>query len=161
MMVFGIDPGLEGGLAAFNVERIKLAIVERMPTLASGKGSGWILDEYGIRNWFSLKVGVRSHAFIERAFPMPKQGVTSVFTFGMGWGIIRGILVGLEVPHTVVSPKDWQREMLRGVPKGDTKAASIIVAKRLFPQLAGWIGRHHGMSDALLIAEYGRRQLRK
>jgi crossover junction endodeoxyribonuclease RuvC len=157
IITFGVDPGLGGGLASTT----DYASVCKMPTLSSGKGSGKVLDESGILNWFQDQGGyMDAHAFIERASAMPKQGVTSVFTFGTEWGIIRGILVGLGIPYTIVSPKDWQGEMLRGVSKGDTKAASLIVAKRLFPQLAETIGKHHGMSDALLIAEWGRRQLK-
>jgi len=155
MIIFGVDPGLSGGLACLFVD----STVRKMPTLPSGKKSGRVLDERAIRNWFGPPES-ESHTFIERASAMPKQGVTSVFTFGTGWGIIRGILVGLGIPYTIVSPKDWQGEMLRGVSKGNTKAASLIVANRLFPDLAEQIGNHHGMSDSLLIAEWGRRQLK-
>jgi hypothetical protein len=47
--------------------------------------------------------------------------------------------------------------MLRDVEGKDTKQRSLIQAKRLFPTTK--IGKNHGISDALLIAEYGRRQL--
>jgi crossover junction endodeoxyribonuclease RuvC len=157
MIVFGIDPGLSGGLAV--VAAVSgISHVKKMPTLPSGSKSKRVLDENAIKEWFGRSVSCQ--AVIERASAMPKQGVSSVFTFGTGWGLIRGILVGLGIPYTVVNPKEWQKEMLQGVPKSDTKAASLIVAKRLFPQLAEQIGKHHGMSDALLIAEWGRRKLK-
>ena len=149
-MIVGVDPGLGGGIACS-------AWVQKMPTLASGKSkSGKVLDEPAIRK---LLVGAE-HVFIESVHSMPKQGVVSGFTFGTVFGILRGICVGLEIPYTLVEPRVWQKEMLKGVNRKNTKKASVIIAKRLFPKMAEDIGTHDGKSDALLICEFGRRQLR-
>jgi crossover junction endodeoxyribonuclease RuvC len=97
--------------------------------------------------------------FIERQQARPGQGVSSMFTTGMGYGLWLGICGGLEIPIEVVSPTSWTREMLRGVP-GEGKGRNILGAKRLFPsedlrksdraRVA-----HDGICDALLICEYG------
>lgn len=154
MIIIGVDPGLNGGICLLGSGYVPLF---RMPTLPSGKGSGKVLDENQIMVWFkrTLGKGESSHAFIEKATAMPKQGVVSMFTFGCGFGIIRGILVGLGIPYTLVTPQEWRKELLKGMPKG--KGSSLIVANRLFPKAV--IGKHDGMAEALLIAEYGRRTL--
>ena len=40
---------------------------------------------------------------------MPKQGATSVWTFGEHYGTLRGILMALEIPVKDVRPQDWQK----------------------------------------------------
>ena len=59
---------------------------------------------------------------------------------------------------------EWQKDILKGVPHGpgETKSASITVAKRLFggvslKRTAKCRKDCDGMADALLLAEYGRR----
>ncbi len=52
--------------------------------------------------------------------------------------------------------------MLRGLPGKDTKTKSILAASRLFPRVdlrrtARSKVAHDGLTDALLIAEFGRR----
>jgi hypothetical protein len=90
---------------------------------------------------------------------MPHQGVVSMFTFGTGWGQVRGICTGLGIPYQLVRPQEWQREMLAGQPKG----SEYLVASRLWP-LTDWrssaraVKPHSGLVDAALIAEYCRRR---
>jgi len=79
------------------------------------------------------------------------------------YGLIEGVCIGVGIPYTIVPPREWQKVMLSGVSKKlNTKAASILIAKRLYPGVSlrateRCTTDHHGMSDALLIAEYGRR----
>ena len=96
--------------------------------------------------------------FIEDVHSMPGQGVSSSFTFGKGAGLWEGIVAALSMSYTLVTPVRWKREMMEGMPK--EKGASRVRAMQLFPTLADQLGlvKHHGRADALLIAEYGRRQ---
>lgn len=99
------------------------------------------------------------HAFIEKVGAMPGQGVTSMFSFGYGFGVWMGILAALKIPHTLVTPQAWKKEMFAGYDK-DTD--SRVIARRLFPvQTEESLSRKkdHGRADALLIAEYGRRHM--
>ena len=89
---------------------------------------------------------------------MPKQGVRSTFTFGMGFGLVKGVVLGLRLPLVEVTPQEWKRKILKGYPKG----SEDTVAKKLWPNqsfLATERSRkpHDGIIDAALIAEYGRR----
>lgn len=95
-------------------------------------------------------------------------------------GMIEGMLVGLQIPHTLTKPKEWQKTMWANVTKQmknsttgktqvvDTKATSLIAGLRLFPS-ENWkitnkggasINYNDGMIDAALIAEYIRQMFK-
>jgi len=89
---------------------------------------------------------------------MPKQGVSSTFKFGRGYGFLRGCLVALGIPFEDVTPQTWMRAL--NVPprrKNETKAQFKQrlrgVAQQLFPSEKITLAT----ADALLIAEYCRR----
>ncbi len=102
-------------------------------------------------------LGLHLHAYIERAQAMPKQGVTSMFNYGKGFGLWLGLLIGIGLPYTLVSPRRWKAAMLSDMPKD--KGASILRAKQLFPQCASQLQlvKHHNRAEAPLIAAYGQR----
>jgi len=159
LITIGIDPGFGGALAIVGKGR---AVAKPMPTLNLTKTKK-TLDENQICKLLEKHREITQHIFIEKVSAMPKQGVTSTFNFGAGWGILRGICVGLHIPYTLVLPTTWKRVMCRDMPKG-SKDVSIIVAKRLWPDInllrtPKCRKEDDGMADALCIAEYGRRML--
>lgn len=87
-------------------------------------------------------------------------GGTSNFQFGLGKGILMGLVAGLGYRYTLVNPKAWQKEAWEGTTRQqDNKHTSLIAAKRLFPGdtfLATERSRvpHDGIVDAALIAYY-------
>jgi hypothetical protein len=94
---------------------------------------------------------------IERAQAMPGQGVVSMFEFGRGYGMWLALLSANEIPFQVVHSRTWTKDMLMGAP-GEGKDRSYNMARRLFPK---WEPKHkyeRQYSDALLLAEYGRRK---
>lgn len=98
-------------------------------------------------------------AYVEHVGSMPGQGVTSMFNFGMGWGLVRGILAGLGIPYELVRPQAWKKVMLAGMPKD----SEYHVASRLWPTVnwkptARHKNFHDGWVDAALISEFGRRR---
>ena len=160
MRVMGIDNGLDGALVCLNSDGGISKLV--MPTIESGTGK----REYDVQVIVGFVLCYRpDHVFLEKAQAMPGQGVSSMFSIGNGYGIMRGIIGALSIPHTLVHPKTWQKVMFKDVPKQDTKAASVKVCKRLFPQL-DWKASdrcrkaHDGLTDAALIAAYGMRELK-
>ena len=93
---------------------------------------------------------------------MPKLGTVQAFSFGKLYGIMFGLVVALKMPYSIVHSRTWQKEMFRDISSDNTKQASAIIAKQLYPEqsfLATEISKkiHDGLTDALLIAEYGRR----
>jgi crossover junction endodeoxyribonuclease RuvC len=92
------------------------------------------------------------HAYVENVHAMPRQGVSSTFSFGFSFGTVIGCLASLRIPYTLVSSNLWKRQVnIRG--KG--KDAARTRALQLFPALAEQLNlkRHHGRADALLLAD--------
>jgi len=156
MIIVGLDPGLKGAVAFVKGEKARVHI---MPTLKMTKSKNAI-DEQKVREILEKwKVG---HVFIEKSQAMPKQGGVSMFNYGTGYGLLRGICVGLRLPYTLVHPRTWKKVICKDMPK--SKEASIIAAKRLWPEInllptTRSRKESDGMADALCIAEYGRRLL--
>lgn len=98
---------------------------------------------------------------LEKAHAMPKLGTVQAFNFGKSFGQMIGIIISLGYSHHIVHAKTWQTKMFRDQPHDDTKKASEIVAKRLFPT-QDFVATdrsskvHDGFTDATLIAYYGK-----
>lgn len=89
---------------------------------------------------------------IEQVGPMPKQGASSGFRFGMGVGLIRGVLAAHLVPINQVHSTKWKRYYSLHSDKEESRALAI----RLFPEAAHMLNlkKHHGRAEALLIAHW-------
>ena len=108
MLICGVDNGLDGGLVI--LDGTKIVAREIMPTINVKDGK----REYDSFNIIKIFQQFKpEHVFIERAQAMPGQGVTSMFSIGLGHGILRGILAGLALPHTLGHPRTWQSAMFR------------------------------------------------
>ena len=151
-MILGIDPGLHGALAFFDYEAGTL-VVHDMPTVTverGGKAKGEVSPQL-------VAMIMRQHdvrrAVVERVGAMPGQGVTSVFSFGRSLGVIEGVLGGLNIPMSYVTPQAWRKAV--GVRDG--KDGSRLRAMELFPAYSELfrLKKAHGRSDAALIAYCG------
>jgi len=155
MRIVGIDPGTQGAIVSLCNGEVEM---HQMPDNASDIVT--ILAQYDISN---------CHVFLEKAQAMTKkgikQGASSMFSYGQGFGILLGILTTLKIPYTLVPPQTWSKVMHAGTTSADAKARSLEAARRLFPQVQFIRPKckkpDSGYIDAILIAEYGRRQLRE
>lgn len=144
MTYIGVDPGKMGGFALI---------------YGDGKAAAFPWDDEAfIDEVSSARAQDNCLAIVERVGAMPKQGITSTFNFGTSYGFIQGVLKALHVPYQLILPRTWKAEY--GL--NSDKAKSIEVCKRLFPDVS--ILRtpkcrveSDGMSESLLICEYGRR----
>lgn len=155
-VVLGIDPGVNGAVAVLSADA---PLVFDIPTfwVRKGKGRRQVYDLPAFRTLLqSVKPDRIGNVLVEDVHAMPGQGVTSMFSMGYGVGVIHGLLTALNLPFELVTPQRWKKEMLAGFTAKDKKAAHIM-AGRLFPDID--LGRRNdqGRSEALLIAEYGRR----
>lgn len=89
---------------------------------------------------------------LEKVHAMPKQGVTSTFTFGEGYGAYKGILTTLAIPYVEVTPQAWQKVMFAGISPELGKKRSIYKISQLFPSLTKLTD---GVADALCMSLYG------
>jgi crossover junction endodeoxyribonuclease RuvC len=147
----GVDPGKHGGLVCMDYDGRVLDLI-RMPSTESDVWK-WFIEIYD--------PSVRTVAVIEKVHSMPKQGVASSFTFGMGYGGLRMALIAAGIPFDQVTPQKWMKAI--GIPprkKTDTnnqwKNRLKAHAQQLFPQENITLAT----ADALLIAEYCRRAYR-
>ncbi|MGJ8524317.1 hypothetical protein LMG33818_000025 [Halomonadaceae bacterium LMG 33818] len=150
-MIVGIDPGKSGAIAAIGEK----SHAEKIPL------SGKEIDGALIARLLSeLNPDV---VILEKVGAMPGQGVTSMFSFGKGFGIVIGVLEALSIPYRIVTPQAWKKCVLAGTSKD--KDAAINFVRRAYPDVELVPARcrkpHDGIADAVCLAEYGRQLLIK
>ncbi len=128
--------------------------------------------------------GIDMHIVIEDLHSVFGSSASSNFEFGKNNGLVIGMLQIMAIPFTKVAPKKWQKQMWEGIRpveiinkgkfnkdgsqkyKVDTKATSLIAAKRIFPKETFLATQrstvpHNGIVDSALLAEYCRRNYLK
>ena len=156
MIHVGIDPGLDGAIAAIRGSEVLL--LADLPSFKVTRGR-----EPDVGGYFELVSQVTGgfgeiRYALERQAARPGQGGSSMFKLGIGFGAWRGILATLGRPVELVRPQVWQR--CHQIPPRAGKTAAFERARMLFPnaELRGpKCGILDGRSDALLIAEWLRR----
>lgn len=151
-MILGIDPGLGGALAFWWPERDELDVID-MPTYAItvNKGKRRVVDLAALAS--TIESRYPATAVIEDVHAMPKQGVSSSFTFGRVLGNIEALIAANGIPVRFVTPVKWKRYF--GLTAD--KDAARKRASELMPRHAHhWQKRSHdGRAEAALIAYYG------
>ena len=151
-MILGVDPGINGALVFFDVDRGRLEIHD-MPTIV-GSGTGRrSVNEAAVGLLVRSRADGLRHAYVERVAAMPGQGVSSMFSFGRSYGVILGVLAALTVPVTLVQPQRWKAALSVPAAKDGARAR----ASQLLPAFASqWpLVKHDGRAEAALIAYYG------
>ena len=105
MIVYGIDPGLSGAIARFDLTEGFLEIHD-MPIMEVNK-------KKSVSPQLVADILRQQHApvYIEKVGAMPGQGVSSMFSFGRSYGVLLGCAAGLQMPTTVITPVEWQRAL--------------------------------------------------
>jgi crossover junction endodeoxyribonuclease RuvC len=151
--VLGIDPGLGGALAFLEGDDLT---IHDMPVhrLRRGKASKMEIDLAELARLIDAANPI-DHAIVELVGAMPGQGVSSVFAFGKGFGIVLGILAANFVPVTLVAPRRWKSSLQVPAAKDGARAR----ASQLLPRHAGqWVRvKDDGRAEASLMALYGAR----
>jgi len=148
-VILAIDPGASGALAFYNPEAGTLEIID-MPVVEVQR-SNKTKREISPPMLASLIRARNPHqAVVERVGAMPGQGVSSMFQFGRGVGMIEGVLATLEIQITYVAPQVWQR----AVNSRDGKDGNRQRAAEIFPAYAHLFARKKddGRADAALMA---------
>lgn len=172
-IIIGMDPGKNGAIVLI-LRDGRVLKKEIFPLI------GKELDIIGVnKNFMEYKDRI-VHAYLEQIHAIFGASAGSTFTFGRVYGMLESLLVGHGIAYTLVQPKIWQKVIFNGIPemrkpgkmdkktgktrKGrvDTKAMALLASKRLFPSVdlrptERSKKPHDGLCDALLIAEYGRR----
>jgi crossover junction endodeoxyribonuclease RuvC len=147
----GIDPGVTGAVAALAADG-RVLLCADLPVVRMGKLAWCDREELVLALLLAGCEGPFS-ALIERAQPMPRQGVSSTFGYGTVFGSILASLHGWA-SIDLVAPAVWKRAM--GLTSD--KSASLDRARMLFPDVTLKRARDHNRAEALLLAEYHRRR---
>jgi crossover junction endodeoxyribonuclease RuvC len=150
-MLIGIDPGCSGAVVVL-APAGDLMAHQLMPTFKVGKSSR--VNGAALAAFLRGHKHPETHAYLEAVHAMPKQGVTSVFTFGHAAGVVEGLLQGIGIPYTLVPPTTWKKKA--GL-IGQDKDAARSRAIQLWP---AWReldakGKGQALADAALIARFG------
>jgi crossover junction endodeoxyribonuclease RuvC len=154
MRILAIDPGLQGGVCVLDQDEVIL--LTDLPVHRVGRaGTKALRAELDLHSLHGLLAehGPYGHAYIEKVGPMPKQGVTSMFRFGVSFGAIQGIVATMGIAMTLVRPQRWQGFHRCG-PSGDAARQRAV---QLYPAVAPLLARKldANRADALLIAAWG------
>ena len=142
--VMAIDPGsVSAAYAIVEEETFRIVDVDDVPVVDK------MVDAAG---WSQIvEFWSPDRAVIEQVSAMPKQGVSSSFRFGMGCGLLRGVVIACGIPVEQVTPSKWKREM--GLDADGEKSRAL--ALRHWPHCLR-LGRvkDHGRAEALLMARW-------
>lgn len=150
-MKIGIDPGNTGAVAVLTMCD-KLVEVFDMPTMLDGGRSKKQKVNAAALNDMLGKYPEVNVAYIEKVGAMPGQGVSSMFTFGMGFGVIQGVCAARGIPFFLVTPQAWKK---RAGLIGKDKDFARTQAQQIFAGASLVRKKDVGRADALLIAYYG------
>ena len=171
--ILGIDPGLQGALALYDN---RLREGELIPTLPSH--AVWDMpinsngvDPHKLANLIA-EIGW-DHAglvcVIENVSSRPRQA--GAFNFGLGAGMLQGVLAAHAIPFTLVSPSVWKVAMglqrkvgadlggplgAEGETQKQNKTRARKVASLLLPDMEREFARvkDDGRAEAMLLAIY-------
>jgi hypothetical protein len=161
-----VDIGKDGALAT-----IKDGVVTtyRMPKVKTD------LDVHTLVKLVSEICLDDSHVIFEHLGVIFGSGKSTALSMGYQSGVVEASCICAGTPYTKVKAKEWQKDIFKGLeeiskpsktpgakPVRDTKAMALVAVKRIFPNLKLTFGDkatvpHDGLIDAVLIAEWARR----
>lgn len=175
MIIVGVDPGVDGGVAIFRFDaasRTEASAIDVFPmcTRPNCSGKGREIDVAALRDRIVETGEAPSLYVLELVGNIPrkgadgrpvKMGASSMFSFGDSFGLLRALptIMGWSVLY--VPPMLWQKPIFYGLRKSDAKNRASIFVQNRYPKVnllksARCSKNHSGMADAVCIAEYGR-----
>lgn len=149
--IIGIDPGLDGAIAILN-KNGELVEVFDMPTVEVkvGKSMKRRVSPELLTQELRGKWEMVDAAWVEQVASSPQMGVSSAFSFGESYGVIKGVLAALHIPCHTVLPAKWKRDLKLNASKDGSRAKAI----QMWPEHAGEFKRvkDDGRAEACLIA---------
>ena len=156
----GIDNGLTGGLVALSDHPGPPIAMITMPTVGKAKGNE--VDALKVYEWIRKYVANLDRVTVVIETPgKHSPGAQALCSMWDSYGAIRGVLACRGIRHHRITPQTWQKVMLPGCAKGDTKPAALAKVRQLWPEET-WLATprssvpHSGLVDAALIAEFAR-----
>jgi len=158
MIFVGVDPGKTGYVTICDDEDGCITF-HPIPITNDRLNSN---ELYASLDWIEY-TGSGHKIYVENIHSLFGMSAKSNFSFG---GIFYSILAVLDMigDVTLVQPKEWQKEMHKGIENNkDKKVMSLQAAQKLFPDMdfkrtERCKTSDHNLIDSLLICEYGKRK---
>jgi hypothetical protein len=162
MRFIGIDPGIRGAVAMID-SKGKAHIYDtpiknrKTRTRKSKKTNDY--DLKACRKLLKYLTKKKAKIMIEGVHPFLGSKVAN-FLLGRSKGLWEGLCGGLGLEYEQAHMISWTRYWFGKKKRENKKASNIKKAKKLFPEAKKYfkLKKHDGRADALLIAEYCRRQ---
>lgn len=165
----GIDPGKDGFISVLTEDGFEFHSIPKI-----GKVVDIHMLSHIFHNIYIDSSEKRVHCVMEDVHAIFGSSAGSTFEFGFVNGVLEALLVSIGIPYTKIQPKEWQKQMFKGVDLmkrpsstgktfvNDTKAMALVACKRLFPELDLTATErsnkpHDGKVDSILLCEYSRR----
>lgn len=127
-LLLGIDPGMSGAVAVLKPNPAGFTLIGGYQ-LPSGDGRIVVADLIDRLDELSpLDVG---QVVIESVHSMPRQGVSTTFTFGRAYGTLEGVIQARRWPLAHIPPSQWKKKL--SLPKADKDGARQW-ARRQWPE---------------------------
>ena len=153
MKIIGIDPGLSGGIAV--LENNKVLDIFDMPVMSEGKKNKRQLNSAQLVKLIKDNISKNEEVsvVVEQVNAMPGQGVTSMFNFGQTFGAIKGVCAALGLPIFFVRPAKWKKHFELINSSKDSSRTKVI---EMYPSLSNDLAKKKDVnkSDAILIARF-------
>ena len=142
--ICGIDPGMSGAVAFYFLKEQAINSYD-MPKVAKSVDAAALCS--------LLEIMQPDIAVLEQVASRPGQSAPAMFNFGVGFGVIQGVLSARGIPTHLVSPQRWKRHFRLD----SDKEKSRELALRLWPARSDLFSlkKHEGRAEAALIARYG------
>lgn len=145
LCILGVDPGISGALAFYFPRHPERVAVYDAPTVDGQINAHQVAA--------LLKQYRPGSAVIELVGARPGQGVSSMFKFGVSFGIVCGVIAGAAIPTHLVTPAKWKKHFGLTAEKEKSRALAI----KTWPACEGSFARvkDDGRAEAALLARYG------
>jgi hypothetical protein len=149
----GIDPGITGAIGVLDTyDGVDRADVFDVPTYEKKTGKR-DYDFYEMYRYLGiLAQDYRVFLSLEQQQAMPKQGVSSTFQTGRGYGAWQALCRIITSEFEIVSPRKWKKAL--GLDSDKEKSRKLAI--KLYPDLEHMLKRKkdHNRAEALLLARY-------
>lgn len=157
----GIDPGLDGAFALLTEKGVIDDIIKMPTTKIAGDRDINIDEVLSLLTSWKKTYNIIT-AVVEKVWGTPGKSPTSICSLCFGHGILLTALKATNIPNIEVSAAKWKNQILHDLDARE-KDSSVIKALKLFPESKQYLigprgGRDHNKADALLMAEWLRRQ---
>lgn len=157
-LVVGVDPGVSGALAFYDLRLKRLDHVMDMPTRIEKTLKGKTrtrVDPVALALTLDTFQSRLIGAVVEYVAASPRDGVVGAFSFGFSTGLIHGVFSSMMIDVQMARPSVWKPLYGLGIDKDESR----LLASTLFPTENYFFSRKkdHGRAEAALLAKFGER----